>query len=716
MIIGAAAIVLVAIIVGILIYISMPTASVVTDEIVVKDNVSAITSEDDAEKQPAEVTDDGLIFDVDPQYPNGEVLVAGIIDAAPNGFIRKVVDTSQEDGKYIVRTEPAVLTDVFERAHIAKSFALTEEGAVEIDPGSIQDTGAPSPASIDNEAPPLQTAGYSYSAATAQPMTAALDEKIPGATFIQEFGFEPIEGIAVEGSVEFTVWIDLKLDIEGSDVIFELVANDRIGGSVSLICSAGVTEEFEKVLRSFNLPKIQFLIAIVPVVITNELQVSVEGEAHLQGVFEVSFENETESSLGFRYDSRSGIEEVRETKRPQKEMEWKTTAKAVGGASVGGYLHLVTKLYDSTGTDIAIGVVGSAEGELSVSAAKSADGLNYAGSLDLKIAPVVSGGVVVAVPIIDHVLLEAELFEFEFEPFWSWHWDSGDDWKQQLEDLKTTSAAQLVGDWTTNPDAPYVPFSELEQHPEAVRNTKYLNVSQNGLVNPWHNGQSDVPDTYICTSAEDIEGKTVFHFVYYANGNYSGSYALDDAEFVHPDYDLETHASTNGMPITYFADLWFDLTYDSAANTIICVATGDGYIDDILNGIYYRKSEATAEQPADNNTEAGEAAAPAANSTDADIVGSWSWSAPRPGFGDMYTMWQINEDGTAVHGDSVSGLTWYYSWTKTNASNESGQPLYSFTLTDTDSADKDSRAQLILYLDTSTGKLHDGEQEYTRDG
>jgi hypothetical protein len=135
-IIGAAAIVLVAVIAGILIYITASAASVVADETVVKDNVSTITSEDDAEKQPAEVTDDGLIFAADPRYPNGEVLVAGIIDTAPNGFIRKVVDTSQEDGKYIVRTEPAAFTDVFERARIAKFFALTEEGAVEIDPGS----------------------------------------------------------------------------------------------------------------------------------------------------------------------------------------------------------------------------------------------------------------------------------------------------------------------------------------------------------------------------------------------------------------------------------------------------------------------------------------------------------------------------------------------------------------------------------------------------
>ncbi|MDR2156222.1 MAG: hypothetical protein LBO81_00365 [Clostridiales Family XIII bacterium] len=52
---------------------------------------------------------------------------------------------------------------------------------------------------------------------------------------------------------------------------------------------------------------------------------------------------------------------------------------------------------------------------------------------------------VVAVPIIDHVLIEAELFELEFEPFWAFHWDSGDGRKQQAEDSEPSGGADKEG-------------------------------------------------------------------------------------------------------------------------------------------------------------------------------------------------------------------------------------------------------------------------------
>ena len=103
------------------------TAENSTDDpdIIVKDNVKVITNEMKSEDQPTEV------FEKDPGYQTGDVLVAGEISAAPSGFIRKVVQTEKTNQGYWVETEQATLLDVFEKAHIIKQFRLTEDGASE---------------------------------------------------------------------------------------------------------------------------------------------------------------------------------------------------------------------------------------------------------------------------------------------------------------------------------------------------------------------------------------------------------------------------------------------------------------------------------------------------------------------------------------------------------------------------------------------------------
>lgn len=49
------------------------------------------------------------------------------------GFIRRVTNVSKKNDVYVYETEPALLTDVFEEAHIIRRFQLTEEGVEEDD-------------------------------------------------------------------------------------------------------------------------------------------------------------------------------------------------------------------------------------------------------------------------------------------------------------------------------------------------------------------------------------------------------------------------------------------------------------------------------------------------------------------------------------------------------------------------------------------------------
>jgi hypothetical protein len=102
---------------------------------------------------------------------------------------------------------------------------------------------------------------------------------------------------------------------------------------------------------------------------------------------------------------------------------------------------------------------------LCITSDKSPDGLNYAGSIDLKIAPSISGNLVVTIPIIDKELADLTLFDLELKPFWEKHWDSGSDWEQDVQSAIFNVFAKLpeftlkFGRWESylriNPDGTF---------------------------------------------------------------------------------------------------------------------------------------------------------------------------------------------------------------------------------------------------------------------
>lgn len=57
----------------------------------------------------------------------GDVLVSGISDVAPQGYLRRVVSIEQNGGQIVIHTEPAALTDVFEKTQLRFSYTYTED-------------------------------------------------------------------------------------------------------------------------------------------------------------------------------------------------------------------------------------------------------------------------------------------------------------------------------------------------------------------------------------------------------------------------------------------------------------------------------------------------------------------------------------------------------------------------------------------------------------
>ena len=376
--------------------------------VVVKENVTVI-SEGKEEMLPSRMTDTQLIYSENPQFNKGDVLVSGITDIAPDGFLRKVVSVKEENGEYIVETEHAVLTDVFEEVHISRKIKLDENGGTIITDsaddfpiiGSLMSKGVP---------------GYLISKTT--------DTSGVGDTYLFERKIETEldDYLKLTAQAGVSIWLEFDLDIENDEVQISLTANMELGGEIYLGCEASLEKEFAKQLLEKKLPNIQFYIGVVPIVITNDMNVSVEGKAEINGEVGTSVGIDVSSKAGFQYDSKTNsVKEIKENNYNSDGVEWNTSSSVNGEVKAGAYVHLITKLYGSTGVDFSLGIYASIGGELE-STPMSSDS-KYSGSIDFEVGPELYGNLVVTVPVIDEKLAEHPIFRTKLPLFIDDHWE-----------------------------------------------------------------------------------------------------------------------------------------------------------------------------------------------------------------------------------------------------------------------------------------------------
>lgn len=378
---------------------------------VVKDNVKIITEESD--KQPILVEDDKITFDSNPRYKKGDVIVSGITSSAPNGFIRNVTGVQKTKGKYIIQTEPAVLTDVFEKAHIYKRIELAEFQN-ESESYHIKNMNA-----VTNE---LQSSN----------ILCKTEDEDNGTDYMFGRSFEEKEDpVSLSGEAGTSAWVEVSIDIVHGDIKCGIAIRTKEGAKASLECSASYSKELEKQLLTKKLPDYQFIVAGIPIVVTNELEIYTEAEINLEGNIGVSYELTAETTQGFNYNSKTGkVEEINQVTCESDGLQWNTISIS-GDTSMGSSVHLITKLYDASGMDMSLKIAGKAEGEAKVTTNKELDG--YAGSLDLSIVPEIKGEIVVDTPVFDKNLLKQPLFEAALKPLWEKHWESSVNWQDDLQ-------------------------------------------------------------------------------------------------------------------------------------------------------------------------------------------------------------------------------------------------------------------------------------------
>lgn len=378
--------------------------------IVVKDHVISITNEKQKAYQLTTVKENQLVFKTDPHYEKGDILVSGITEQTPNGFIRKVVRVKKENNQYIVETTNGYLTDVFEEATISKRLYLTENKVEE-----------------KNE-----SVAYNQQSSI-QYLKSGNKDKIE-----KNFTYKTDEKINIEGKASFKPWIDLSIIIKHGDIQFNVIAHSNIEGSLSATYEGTIDEHYIKTIFEQDLPNFQFFVAGIPIVVTNKLNSNIENTSKINGSASASFTIDSKRAIGFKYNSKNTkIKKINTRKYNGDGLKWQTQSKIDGKSEFLIDLHIITKLYDCAGADLSIGIISKLNGLVQLD-----NGNELLGEMDLSINPKVIGNVVIDVPIIDEKLKTVELFNKELDPFWHKKWKS----KKKLTGDKQTSVSNSQDD------------------------------------------------------------------------------------------------------------------------------------------------------------------------------------------------------------------------------------------------------------------------------
>lgn len=402
------------------------------EDTIVKKNVKVITSETNKEKQPVSVTDDSIIFNLNPGYKKGDVIVSGITSTSKNGFIRKVIGIENKGDNCVIKTEPAVLTDVFEKAQIYKRIKLTEEGNKSVS-YSIGKDGNNGDVRVQNAMSEIDNSYRTIMLADKK----ETDDENNGIEYVfgQKFEKES-DPFTISGEAGFDVWLDIKIEIKHGNITCGMAIKSKEEGKILLKCGKDWNKEKEWGLWEKSLPNYEFVVAGIPIVVTNKLELNAEAGAELEGNIGLSYELASETTTGFEFKSKTGkVKEIKEIDYDSDGLQWETISVS-GEASAKIAIYYISKLYGCSGIDVSAGISGKAEGEANQTANTDLEG-GYAGSLDLSINPEIQGELIVDIPVFAEDLKKQPLFEAKMKPLWSKHWESSVKWKDDLEWTET---------------------------------------------------------------------------------------------------------------------------------------------------------------------------------------------------------------------------------------------------------------------------------------
>lgn len=275
-----------------------------------------------------------------PTLEVGDVIVAGSTPATPEGFARKVLSIELTSGRTVLRTEQALLTDIFEQVDVSVRGLHVSEGAA---------------------------AGHAAPGVSAMQLSESISAK--GTVDLVKLA-HPDE--ATKGFVDaklvygvdatLAVDMDLKISVKRKGFIFVPVL-DRFSLAFSVatsstttlsgsLTSAGASKflSWDHIFTEKYLRPITVQAGPVPVVLTPKFEIAGVGSATFSGGFSTGYTVESSARLGVEYDA-AGFRPINEY---DDDITGKTTFDAAVKAEAGVEIRVPTRLYDVAGPYIKI--------------------------------------------------------------------------------------------------------------------------------------------------------------------------------------------------------------------------------------------------------------------------------------------------------------------------------------------------------------------------
>lgn len=260
----------------------------------------------------------------------GEFIVSGVTEAAPNGYLRKVISVTNQGGSVVVDTEPAVLEDAIEN-------------------GSIY---------IDNPLLPTQVIhssalpGVSIQSSVAA-TSATFYYEVDGVVLYDEDGniSTTNDQVRANGSIEFEMDYEFYLNIQNFELRNLTFANrNSTRDTIEIVSEHDLASlKEEKVLASQTFTPLTVMIGPVPVVFVPRLDVVVGVDGSVKLGISTSVSHELSMRAGVEYVAPTGWRPIAELTNqftftpPHVTLE--ATFKGYYGARFNLYLYGVAGPY-----------------------------------------------------------------------------------------------------------------------------------------------------------------------------------------------------------------------------------------------------------------------------------------------------------------------------------------------------------------------------------
>ena len=414
------------------------------------------------------LTSDTVIFANEPSFGINKVIVSGVGNAAPQGFIRRVVAIDRTDAGWVVTTKPATLTEVFEQANIDQQPKLVD-GATTVQAPKTTSSGnsefvgdSSKVITISNENSETQAAQSRLRSVLPQtndgqptnPQTREGDDnfvaKIECEVVIAGDGSDdPISGaggikVCADGEEEdkllekskgvslafeaalSKLGVDFKLNIETHWEwflpkpelrYFKVAATGNVDASVAVKAFGKVETKLDppqQIGTLVNTVK-TIMVGPVPVLIKIDVPINFVADASVEASIKLSWNWNKYFEFGKEYKNNDwhDVKIFNDSKKPEENVPCQVASQVDGEfkfePQAGLELAPAIGIYDIVGPEITLDVTaGVISGKVSWNAAQ---GGKIEGAIGVKFTG--EGKLEVSVPVIDYKLADVKIAHFE---------------------------------------------------------------------------------------------------------------------------------------------------------------------------------------------------------------------------------------------------------------------------------------------------------------